>query len=416
MLKLRNLRKCIGHDGVFFSHTGPVFSPIGMTGGNVDAYVSGEGERGVMIRGRAEHEYFSSAFAVNGSMWTAAFPEYGTSKMVPFMAATGQFPHVNLGTQFASSSLSHPNEPGINVAPFRPLWKLWGLFSNQRDIGIFNDYNSYGTLTHGDVDTAGYLMVSKDKKSALLITADFTGRNRKMTTNVDWKLTGFSPEKATCFKLSPTVGSPGKPEEYLSHEKFTATVKGYGVSGWLLTHDVKSAQSLLEEYAKPYPKYDDYDKAYFNDVEIQRRLRERPKASAELYLQIATPTLINSYEDSMWWELYKNAVQIGTFDINGKFEQIGWIGRNGFSKTEPKPEDYVWPGHVSDWIDLRKILPKGKHHIGLKSIQNGDPFYSFITATLSPSKDASDKKAYLIRFFNELEPDRAYLRFKIELD
>lgn len=414
-LKLKSLRKRVGRDGVFFSHTGPVFSPIGMTGGNVDAYVSGEGERGVMIRGRTEHEYFSSAFAVNGSMWTAAFPEYGTSRMVPFMAATGQFPHVNLGTQFASSSLSHPNEPGINIAPFRPLWKLWGLFKKQRDIAIFNDYNSYGTLTHGDNDTAGYLMISKDRKSSLLITSNFNARGRMLKTTVDWKLTGFNPEKAKCFKLSPDVETPGEPEEYQGRNKFTATVKGYGVTGWLLTHNAKSAQPLLKEYARPYPEHDASDKAYFNEVETQRRLREEPDASESLYLQIATPTLINSYEDSMWWELYKNAVQIGTFDANGKFKPVGWIGKNGFSKTEPKSENYVWPGHISDWVDLGKLLPKGKHHIGLKSIQNGDPFYSFITATLSPRKDASDKNAYLIRFFNELEPDRAYLRFKIEL-
>ena len=413
-MKLRNLRRRVGRNGVLLSHTGPVFSPIGMLGGNVDGYVSGEGERGIMIKGRAEHEYFSSAFAVNGSMWIAAFPEYGTSKMIPFLAATGQFPHVSQGTQFPSSSLSHPNEPGINIIPFRPLWKLWGLFRNQQNLSVFNDYNSAGIFTHGDKDTAAYLMVSNDKKSALLIVSDFMGQPHKLEIVVDWKSTGFNPEGTKRWQMVPDIESPGKAEPYTDKTKFTVTVDSYGVAGWFLTHDLKSAQIQLDEYEKPYPEIDDADQAYLKKVESQKQMCDNPIGKDKIFLQIATPTVKNSYEDSMWWELYKNAIQIGTFGSDGSFKPLGWISKNGFTKNEPKSEDYVWPNHHSEWIPLHEIFPIGEHLVGLKSIQNGSPFYSFITATISPEAKFTDK-SYTIRFFNELEPDRAYLRFKIRL-
>ena len=50
-----NRRKIAGPDGLFYSHTGPMFSALGMTGGTLDGYVSGEGERGLLVRSRLDH-------------------------------------------------------------------------------------------------------------------------------------------------------------------------------------------------------------------------------------------------------------------------------------------------------------------------------------------------------------------------
>ncbi len=85
--------------------------------------------------------YFSGFNAVCGTMWTAAFPEYGTSAMIPFLASTGQFPHSPLGTQLPTSSLVHPPEPGTNDVFLRALWRLWGLFHDERDITVGNEHN-----------------------------------------------------------------------------------------------------------------------------------------------------------------------------------------------------------------------------------------------------------------------------------
>lgn len=108
-MKLRELRKTIGPDGVFYIHTGPLFSALGLN--FADGYVSGEGEQGILLKGRTEHEYFSMSSAAHGTLWTAAFPEYGTPAIVPFLAAAGQAPAQHAGNaapEFVSGSPVRP--------------------------------------------------------------------------------------------------------------------------------------------------------------------------------------------------------------------------------------------------------------------------------------------------------------------
>ena len=186
---LKRLREHLGENGLLVGHTGAWFSNVGMS--FCDAYISGEGERGQLLAGRKEYEYFTMAAAAPGSLWSAAFPEYATTAMIPFIASAGQFPHSPLGIQFASSSLLHPPEPGINDKVFRPLWRIWGLFSRERDVAVFCDHNCAGVF--GGAENVGrYLMISADGRRALLVLADFGGRGE---VSVDWSRTGFDPAK-----------------------------------------------------------------------------------------------------------------------------------------------------------------------------------------------------------------------------
>jgi hypothetical protein len=413
-LKIRRYRERVGEDGIFLSHTGPFFSALGMTGGNIDGYVSGEGERGMLIKGRTEHEYFSEAFVCCGSMWTAAFPEYGTAKMVPFLAATGQFPHNPLGSQLKSSSLSHPGEPGINDAYLRPLWKLWGMFRKERDLSIFNDYNCYGVLSHADKNTGGYLMITRDRKSALLILTNFSGQARTVRTEVDWAQTGFDIGKSKAWLCRPEQTSPGVPAAY-KDKVFSTEIEGLGVAGWLLTLEPKLVKESLNSYAKPYPELDAADLEHLKVVEHQKHLRNKPQSAKNLHLLVEVLTLNTPYEDSLYWDLYENSLELGTFDTDGNFNRIGWICKNGFVKTEPQKEQFVWPGQVSTWVPLHELLPPGTHNMGIRSMHQGTPFYSFITATLSPEENAGNPSAYTLKFMNEIECDRAFLTCKISL-
>ncbi len=414
-LKIRRYRERVGEDGIFMSHTGPFFSALGMTSGNIDGYVSGEGERGMLIKGRMEHEYFSEAFVCCGSMWTAAFPEYGTAKMAPFMAATGQFPHNPLGSQFKSSSLSHHGEPGINDTYLRPLWKLWGLFRHERDLTIFNDYNCYGVLSHTDNQTGGYLMITRSKKSALLILTNFSEQPCIVRTAVDWGQTGFDIANAQTWLCRPVQATPGTPTVYHYKTAFSTEIEGLGVVGWLLTLEPEQVKESLATYAKPYPKLDTADLEHLRVVDRQKHLRNEPQPAGKQYLQVQVPALSIPYEDSMYWDLYENSLELGTFDAAGNFNRIGWICKGGFVQTEPSKEQFVWPNQVSAWMPLHELLPDGTHNVGIRSMHQGTPFYSFITATLSPEANAENPGAYTLEFMNEIESDRAFIKWKIYL-
>ncbi len=413
-LKIRRYRERVGEDGIFLSHTGPFFSALGMTGGNIDGYVSGEGERGMLIKGRTEHEYFSEAFVCCGSMWTAAFPEYGTAEMVPFLAATGQSPHNPLGSALKSSSLSHPGEPGINDVYLRPLWKLWGLFRKERDLSIFNDYNCYGVLSHADKNTGGYLMITRDRKSALLILTNFSEQARTVRTEVDWAQTGFDVGNSKAWLCRPEQTSPGVPASY-KDKVFSTEIEGLGVAGWLLTLEPKLVKESLDSYAKPYPELDAADLEHLKVVEHQKHLRNEPQSAKKLHLQVEVLTLNTPYEDSLYWDLYENSLELGTFDNERNFTRIGWICKQGFVKTEPSKEQFVWPGQVSAWMPLHELLPPGAHNLGIRSIHQGTPFYSFITAALSSEANTENPGAYTLEFMNEIESDRAFLTWMIKL-
>jgi hypothetical protein len=412
-LKMRRLRECVGKDGIFFSHTGPLFSALGMTDGIVDGYVSGEGERGVMIRDRENHQYFSGAFATNGTMWTAAFPEYSTKQMVPFLASSGQFPHAPLGVQFATSSLAHPREPGINDFYLRALWKLWGIMKDYRDFEIFNDYNCSGIFSDKFADTGAYMMLEADKKIALLLLSNFARKRQKLSTGINWRKVGFKPVSA--WILTPDLDSPGLPRKIKDISELSAFVDDSGVAGFLLAGDELAGEALLHDYSTPYLAADAVELEYKKTVEQQKLLRFYPPEQAKVYLQVAVPNLAVPYEESMWWDLFENAMQLGYYDKEDNFIGIGWISRNGLVDEMPEKANYIWPGYSSPWLAIHEILPPGMHRLGIKSIHLGEPFYSFISLTLSPSHNKNDSGAYKLEFFNEIDSDRSCLKFNINM-
>jgi hypothetical protein len=196
---------------------------------------------------------------------------------------------------------------------------------------------------------------------------------------------------------------------------FSTEIEGLGVAGWLLTLEPKLVKESLDSYAKPYPELDAADLEHLKLVEHQKHLRNEPQSAKELYLQVEVLTLNTPYEDSLYWDLYENSLELGTFDTDGNFNRIGWICKNGFVKTEPQKEQFVWAGQVSTWVPLHELLPSGTHNLGIRSMHQGTPFYSFITATLSPDANTGNPGAYTLEFMNEIECDRAFITWKINL-
>ena len=396
---LNNLarRKIVGPHGLFYAHTGPMFSALGMTGGTIDGYVSGEGERGLMVRSRLDHAYFSMAPVCPGTMWTAAFPEYGEARMAPFLAATGQSPHITLGTQFPSSSLAHPPAPGINDVNFRPLWKLWNLMKGTEDLRIFSDYNSSGMFARSE-QVSHYLMSAADRH--VCVFANFADSPQTVDPFIDFAAAGIRPEALRlCL---PTRETPGKALPFDG--------KPYGVGA------ICAGIFDFTEYEQPYPALPEVGRKYLAKIEEQRFNRAGRGCAEEWLLRLSIPDLPLSYEGSMVLDLYDNYTELCEVTEHG-VEKLGYLGRSGFHRKPPPREELVVNGVDSVWIPLRKIVGGGRRKLMLRSLHRGDmyyvdsPFYSFVV--LDIAREAG-KPEYRIEFMNELEPERSELHFDLE--
>ena len=402
-LENRTRREIVGKNGLLYSHTGPMFSALGMTGGIVDGYVSGEGERGLLIRSRLDHAYFSMAAVCPGTMWTAAFPEYSSPVMIPYLAAAGQTPHVPLGVQFPSSSLAHPPVPGLGDIHFRPLWKLWNLMQGTTDLRVLNDYNVSGIFERSQ-DISHYLMIAKDK--AVCIYANMTGETIRVNGEINLEKAGI-PTAWKKFLCLPDKDTPGKAVPF-NHETFELAPYGIGA--------VIFRETDFTEYEKPYAQLSSAGKDYLRYVEEQQHYRREMPPAEEWFLRVKVQDLPVPYEESMIVDLYDNRFELNEV-VHGEYRMLGYISKKGFQTGAPQKEDFVMNGEISCWIPLRKILGPGRHDLAIRSLHRGDlyyvntPFYSFLEVELAKEPG---EPSYCIRFLNELEKDRSYLHFSVK--
>ena len=402
----RRLRGIAGPEGLFFSHTGPMFSALGMTAGTIDGYVSGEGERGLLIRSRLDHAYYSMATVCPGTMWTAAFPEYSSPAMIPFLASAGQSPHVPLGVQFASSSLAHPPVPGPGDANFRPLWKLWHLLRGKKDLRVFSDYNSSGIFPRSP-EVSRYLMIADDR--AVCIFANLSGRAVAVDPAIDKAAAGI-PESWPGRLCLPDVTSPGRALPF-GGEAFTLAPSGIAA--------VVFGEADFSAYEEAYPELSPEGREYLACVEEQRRFRCGTGAAPEWFLRLSIADMPVPYDESMTVDLYDNRFELCEVE-NGALRRIGFLGKNGFRKEETPREEFLMAGERSCWIPLRTHLGPGLRHLAIRSLHRGDlfymntPFYSFIEVEVSRAPERGAE--YTISFMNDLENDRSLLHFDLTFE
>ena len=399
---MRTLRNQIGPDGIFYSHTGPSFSALTM--GFMSGYVSGEGERGLLIRGRKEYDYYSMSAQGVGTLWSAAFPEYASPEIVPYIASSGQYPHNNLGEQFLTSSLVHPRVPGINDRNFVPIWKLWSIVRKERNLRVVNDYNSKDIFAKNS-DDGHYVFISERGNMALAIYSNFKDSVRKIDASINFERMGFDVSN-----FNKTLLLDGKCQSIDAMPE-TITLGNFGVGGILFTAPELSAQAMLDNYLSSEAPLSETGKKYLARVESQRKLRENPPVWPETFLTVEVPEISPTpYEDSMTVDLYNNSFALGYFDADGKFNHLCWIDRNGVN-SEHIGKDNLFAGDKSPVVRLNDFGLKGKVKMALYSTHaSGDmPFYSFCYAHLA--KDANGSESYRLEFLNDLEPDRAYIKF-----
>ena len=402
-LKYRRLRETVGPDGLLYSHTGPFYSALGMS--MVDGYTSGEGERGILIRGRAEHEYYSMCGYGSGSMWTAAFPEYSSRRMTPFLAFSGQAPHAPLGFASFSSSLSHPRVPGINDHAFRDLWTLWNNFRDERDVTALNDFNSHGIFPE-EPQIGHYLMISRDRSRALLVAANFDEAEiRTASSALHWENTGFVPGEMAAIEFGDdhqAVTTRGKTRIGLGPNR---------TAGFLFAaQEQKLALPPEQKLIDPmdYPS----GKSYLEMIAEQREFRSNPPRWHEAFLTIrnAAGDFPASYENSLLDDLFDMRHELIEILPGGNIRSLGFLERHGLH--EKPGDDFIDRKHrVSYRLPLRPLLCAGKHDLAIRNWHQGELFYSWIVADLTNEKGESRE----FRFCNELEPDRAFLHFCVEL-
>ena len=98
-------------------------------------------------------------------------------------------------------------------------------------------------------------------------------------------------------------------------------------------------------------------------------------------------------------DLFDNDSYLVRFAEDGSFTKIAKILRaDGKS---------LFSGDSSVSYDLKELLGAGYHKLGVYATHCGEVFYSFFSVTL----DNGSGEKYDIIFRNDLEPDRAYLKF-----
>lgn len=394
----------VGKDGIMTVHTGPFFS-AGVLASQVDGYVAGEGECGILLNSRRENAYFNESTIAPGSLWTAAFPAYQTQEALPYMANIGQFPHVTLGEQWKSCCLAHPDEPG-NVTFARPLWKLYGLMKDERNILFDNDICDEEIVC--DSPETGVSSFRLEDGSRLMIMSNFSGSRRLCSAELAIEAgPGFR-----CFRMSADSRKCSA-EPYDCSGGLSAMMDGFEICGFLVCAENDKWRNRIAGFEKPYPEKDEKDLAYEKKLELAREIKLCDKPVKTAYLKIDVPSYEGTLETAFWFDSYEKIHDLDAIDEKGCRRRLGYISRLGLTVEEPALEDSMWPGEETGWIPLHEILEKGKYIIEIHSSRDGADCN--IKYHMLVSETPGEENAREISFFSEIDSDRSRLSFHLNL-
>mgnify|MGYP000988283419 CR=1 FL=1 len=151
------------------------------------------------------------------------------------------------------------------------------------------------------------------------------------------------------------------------------------------------------------------------DAGEQRRLREPDSDWTRTWLVVAIPPVPEAtYEESLLVDLYNNTIELVMLTADGTIRHVTWIDKRGAVDVS-EPASQLYAGDTAPAIELNGLLGPGTHRLALRSFHQGEPFYSFCHATLSPVPEAADPRARRLVFMNEVEADRSRLTFTVNL-
>ena len=316
-------------------------------------------------------------------------------------------------TQIPACSLAHPEVPSV-ITFQRPLWRLWGLFEGKRNIRVYSTYESSAIFRTDSAETGACLLVD-GKGDSLLIVSNFSGKTRSVSVRIDWKKIKLKPGR-NVFALNGNY-ERNQYSRVVLEGHFSEMVEGFGVTGWLLAGSVGGWKAGLDHFAAPYAAFPEDETRYRRNVELIRKQRFEPPAWKECYLRVTIPNRPNNCEDSLWWDLFDNAVERGEVRQNGSYRSLGYVSAKGLAPQWPEQKDYIWPGVQTPWIPLHKIIksqsgPDPVHLCLATRRQKKFEFYSFVRAELSPVP-GPDERAYQLDYHNEIDRDWSRLNFDV---
>ncbi len=405
---MRRVRHKIGENALFIGHSGSFFSAVGYT--ELDAYLGGEQEKGMLLENRTIHAYFSGLSVQQPSLWTAAFPTYRTKAVLPFLATAMQYPFIHLGVQLPCCSLAHPEV--ISAVPFaRPLWRLWELFDGCRKYNVYSTVNSSGIINVDSPDTGACLLVASDG-TKLLIVANYSETPRCVKVTVDY-ITSHSGGDVTCVKLDSNYEQNSCTQITLP-KAFEAGLKGHAITAWLITSDPEKWQPKLNKFLRPYPKFPEQEKINAERIEEIRKMRFEPDPQEKAFLRLSLFTYPDTYEDSLLVDLYANDTELLDLSNPDKPVSLGFITMDGLQKR-PDSERRLPAGETTPPIPLHKIPLQAKTgekvRLGLKAKRGEFEFYSFVEGSLT---DENGNVRRII-YDNELDMDWSLLTFDLIL-
>lgn len=401
---IQSLRQRVGEDGMLILHIGPFFGGTVLPS-LVDAFCSGECEKGKMIETRIAHAHYSKSTMAPTSLWTAAFPSYRTRKILPHGAVSGQFPHVSVGVQIPCSSLANPMETG-NLTYMRPLWKFFGLMKDERNLAFANDICD--DTFRCDSDLTGIAEYTMQSGARVLLVGNFADQTRLCT------VAGFAMPRegqSSYFLRADYDGCKAEPCKAVP--QYEIELPPYGIAGILFCQDNEKWQSRLAEFVRPYPAKDAEDLKYEAMIQTMGKLRSEGVTGKQVFLRMHIPFSNPTWEKPLWDDLYETTLyRLFATDFEGNRKDLGYVSKTGLTDDIPALEDRPWQTESSPWISLHDRLPAGCWNMELHAYRVDEDYYSLAEVHL---KTAMNDNPVALTYMGELDEDRSRLTFKISI-
>jgi len=338
------------------------------------------------------------------TLWPASFPDYRTEKMLPFMANIGQYPHVIIGEQRKSAVFANPLEPG-SVTYARPLWKLYGLMKNERQIRFDNDLCDE-TIVCDSYDT-GLCRFTMQDGSRLYILSNFTKGESACASNV----TLDADEDEKVVKLHVRYDGT-RIEPLASGSRAEAVLPENGICGFLVCKNNEKWASRLELFARPYPEKFPAVKAYEEKLKWGYAQRYETQPWKTIYMKVMTPYYPGNLESPFFYECYQTTNCLYATDAQGNRTKLGYLGKQGLTAEEQPVSDCLWQGEEADWIPLHTYLAPGKYRMEVETTTGGCPDACRYHILLSENKDSENARD--ITFYLALGDEKSKLTFDVE--
>lgn len=409
---LQRLRQTVGPEGVLISHAGPFPAALGHLA--VDAYLGGEQEKGRLFESPTAQAVFSSLSNAPAALWTAAFPAYRDPAVLPALARSLQTPFIHLGTQMPTSSLAQPcSMTEANFA--RPLWRLLELFAGQRNLRCFTTGMS-GSPLQVQPRTAGASCLITGRGEVLVLLGNDSRQRRTVRLEPDWDALGL-PRPEHGWALRFPNGQPSAEPCDDTAGPIELPLPAHGIGGFLLADKPGRWNRAIRRFSRDWPAETQQDRVRKRQIDELRSLRFDPPAREQIYLRVRIPNWANTYEESLWIDLFQNEIRLVLLAPGLPPRPIGVVTTDGLKDAITTESQRLWPGLETPWIPLHTHLEKmglREATVRLETVRQGEPFYSFVEAELTDQLQQASP-AWPIRYDIAIDRDWSVLEFLVRM-